>query len=84
LKNSFFWVGAGERLTPLPGLLPLGDDGFLIRCRINEPILHFAGLQILKPDRRFREEPRFKYMALARVEDFEGIEWRKTCGRRPP
>jgi hypothetical protein len=36
--------GVRERLTPVVGFLLVGVHGFGTRCRVDEPVLHFAGL----------------------------------------
>jgi hypothetical protein len=36
--------GSGERPTPLFGFFLVGVHGFRTRCRVDEPVLHFAGL----------------------------------------
>jgi len=36
--------GAGKRLTPLIGFLLFGVHGFRTGCRVDEPVLQFAGL----------------------------------------
>jgi hypothetical protein len=44
LSRVEHFQGAGERLTPLLGFFLLGVAAFRTGCRVDEPVLHFAGL----------------------------------------